>query len=160
MNSSPAHTQPAVPAADSVSGTPDAPARTGYVPGPDTLRAETAFAGTNFAYPGLCGRQFRAVLRCSDRCSPFRMARHDLRRNFRSAVDPRGTRTHSARTASAARGKRRFPGFRAAARRHLRHAALPQPGATCARCWARISRDAATGNASPRTRAEAATRVS
>ena len=51
MNSSPAHTQPAVPAADSVSGTPDAPARTGYVPGPDTLRAETAFAGTNFANP-------------------------------------------------------------------------------------------------------------
>ena len=46
-----AHTQPAVPAADSVSGTPDAPARTGYVPGPDTLRAETAFAGTNFANP-------------------------------------------------------------------------------------------------------------
>ena len=51
MNSSPAHTQPAVPAADSVSGTPDAPARTGYVPGPDTLRAGTAFAGTNFANP-------------------------------------------------------------------------------------------------------------
>ena len=56
------------------------------------------------------------------------MARHDLRRNFRSAVDPRGTRAHSARTASAARGKRPFPEFRAAARRHLRHAALPQPG--------------------------------
>ena len=51
MNSSPAHTQPAVPAADSVSGTPDAPAWTGYVPGPDTLRAETDFAGTNFANP-------------------------------------------------------------------------------------------------------------
>ena len=51
MNSSPAHTQPAVPAADSVSGTPDAPARTGYVPGPDTLRAETAFAEMNFANP-------------------------------------------------------------------------------------------------------------
>ena len=52
MNSSPAHTQPAVPAADSVSGTPDAPARTGYVPGPDTLRAGTAFAETAFADGG------------------------------------------------------------------------------------------------------------
>ena len=51
MNSSPAHTQPAVPAADSVSGTPDAPARTGYVPGPDTLRAGTDFAEMNFATP-------------------------------------------------------------------------------------------------------------
>ena len=49
MNSSPAHTQPAVPAADSVSGTPDAPARTGYVPGPDTLRAGTNFANPAFA---------------------------------------------------------------------------------------------------------------
>ena len=58
MNSSPAHTQPAVPAADSVSGTPDAPARTGYVPGPDTLRAETAFAGTNFANPAFAETAF------------------------------------------------------------------------------------------------------
>ena len=58
MNSSPAHTQPAVPAADSVSGTPDAPARTGYVPGPDTLRAETAFAGTNFANPAFANPAF------------------------------------------------------------------------------------------------------
>ena len=49
MNSSPAHTQPAVPAADSVSGTPDAPAWTGYVPGPDTLRAGTNFANPAFA---------------------------------------------------------------------------------------------------------------
>ena len=58
MNSSPAHTQSAVPAADSVSGTPDAPARTGYVPGPDTLRAETAFAGTNFANPAFANPAF------------------------------------------------------------------------------------------------------
>ena len=58
MNSSPAHTQPAVPAADSVSGTPDAPARTGYVPGPDTLRAETDFAGTNFANPAFAETAF------------------------------------------------------------------------------------------------------
>ena len=58
MNSSPAHTQPAVPAADSVSGTPDAPAWTGYVPGPDTLRAETDFAGTNFANPAFAETAF------------------------------------------------------------------------------------------------------
>ena len=58
MNSSPAHTQPAVPAADSVSGTPDAPAWTGYVPGPDTLRTETDFAGTNFANPAFAETAF------------------------------------------------------------------------------------------------------
>ena len=69
MNSSPAHTQPAVPAADSVSGTPDAPAWTGYVPGPDTLRAETDFAGTNFANPAFAETAF------ADGCSaPFSVA--------------------------------------------------------------------------------------
>ena len=116
MNSSPAHTQPAVPAADSVSGTPDAPAWTGYVPGPDTLRAETDFAGTNFANPAFAETAFAdggsaPFSVAATGAAPFRMARHDLRRNFRSAVDPRGTCAHSARTASAARGKRPFQSF-------------------------------------------------
>lgn len=133
MNSSPAHTQPAVPAADSVSGTPDAPAWTGYVPGPDTLRAETDFAGTNFANPAFAETAF-----ADGGSAPFSVAAtgaapSEWRDTTSAAIfgaqsTPRGTRAHSARTASAARGKRPFPEFRAAARRHLRHAALPQPG--------------------------------
>ena len=74
MNSSPAHTQPAVPAADSVSGTPDAPARTGYVPGPDTLRAETAFAGTNFANPAFAETAFAETAFADGGSAPFSVA--------------------------------------------------------------------------------------
>jgi len=74
MNSSPAHTQSAVPAADSVSGTPDAPARTGYVPGPDTLRAETDFAGTNFANPAFAETAFAETAFADGGSAPFSVA--------------------------------------------------------------------------------------
>ena len=42
MTPSAAHTRIAAPAADSASGTPGTPVLTEYVPGPDTLRTETA----------------------------------------------------------------------------------------------------------------------
>lgn len=88
------------------------------------------------------------------------MARHDLRRNFRSAIDPRGTRTHSGLAPPPPLAEnavfQSFVLLLAATYAMLLYRNLGDVRTLLGR----ISRDAATGKRFSEDPAEAATRVS